>query len=92
MPVERDALFTRAMWETHLDNEVRVHRVKELQDRVFGGGCEPELRAELWPFLLNVYPWDSTLEERLAIMEEKRAEYEVLRNQWKSITPNQLKR
>ena len=91
-PVARDETFTQALWETHFDSEGRILRVKELQDRIFGGGCEPGLRQEVWPFLLNVYPWNSTLEERAAIMEEKKREYEVLKNQWKSITPAQLKR
>ena len=91
-PVARDEMFTRALWETHFDSEGRVCRVKELQDRIFGGGCQADLRQEVWPFLLNVYPWNSTLEERAAIMEQKKKEYEVLRNQWKSITPAQMKR
>lgn len=91
-PVARDEKFTRALWETHFDSEGRVLRVKELQDRIFGGGCQPELRQEVWPFILNVYPWSSTLEERAAIMEEKKREYDVLKNQWKSITEIQLKR
>ena len=91
-PVARDEMFTPALWETHFDSEGRVLRVKELQDRIFGGGCQPDLRQQVWPFLLNVYPWNSTLEERAAIMEERKNEYEVLKNQWKSITPMQLKR
>ncbi|KAL5258158.1 hypothetical protein ACHWQZ_G012946 [Mnemiopsis leidyi] len=91
-PVARDEMFTQALWETHFDSEGRVCRVKELQDRIFGGGCHPDLRQDVWPFLLNVYPWNSTLEERAAIMEQKKKEYEVLKNQWKSISPAQMKR
>lgn len=91
-PVARDEVFSKALWETHFDADGRVLRVKELQDRIFGGGCAPELRIEVWPFLLGVYPWDTTIEERAIIMQEKHREYDVLKNQWESISPVQLKR
>lgn len=91
-PVDRDEPFTQAIFETHVDLEGRILRVKELQDRVFGGGCTPEFRKELWPFLLNVYPWNSTVQERAIIMEEKKNEYQILKTQWKSITRSQIKR
>ena len=92
VPVSRDVPVTRIEFESHLDQEGRVHRIKELQDRVFGGGIEPELRKEIWPFLLNVYGWDTTVLERSQILADKRKEYDIMKEQWKSILPCQVKR
>ena len=35
-------------------------------------GISDEIRAEVWPFLLGYYPFDSTSEERTKIDEDKR--------------------
>lgn len=34
-------------------------------------GIEPEIRPEVWKFLLGLYPCDSTTEERERIRSEK---------------------
>lgn len=49
--------------------------------RVRGGGVEPSIRAQVWPFLLGVYGLDSTAAEREAVMRSKEQEYEDLRSQ-----------
>lgn len=57
--------------------------VNEVKERIFHGGVEPgAARKEIWPFLLDVYPWDSTREERIAIMNSKRDEYIRLKGRW----------
>ncbi|KAK6041402.1 TBC domain protein [Cooperia oncophora] len=40
---------------------------------------EPGLRKELWPFLLRIYPWQSTLEQRETIRNDLFLEYQNLR-------------
>lgn len=91
-PVPRDTPLSSIEWESYLDLEGRVCRTRELKDRIFSGGIAPELRATVWPFILEVYPWNSTTLERDTIMEDKSAKYEVLQQQWKMILPCQLKR
>lgn len=46
---------------------------------IFFGGITPEARRLVWPFLLNVYSFDSTHEERAAIREDYRKVYEALK-------------
>ncbi|KAI5803088.1 rab-GTPase-TBC domain-containing protein [Geopyxis carbonaria] len=57
--------------------------VDEVKERIFHGGIEEgEARKEIWLWLLDVYPWDSTKEERQAIMNSKRDQYIRLKGQW----------
>lgn len=47
---------------------------------------DPSLRKEVWPFLLRVYPWESTFEQRetrrndlfLEYQQIKKRRYEIL--------------
>ena len=55
----------------------------EAKERVFHGGVEPgAARKEIWLWLLDVYPWDSTKDERIALMNSKRDEYVRLKGKW----------
>ncbi|TGZ80971.1 putative GTPase activating protein [Ascodesmis nigricans] len=60
-----------------------VVSVDEVKERIFHGGIEDNgARKEIWLWLLDVYPWDSTREERMAIMNSKRDEYIRLKGKW----------
>ena len=54
----------------------------EAKKRIFQRGLVEGARREAWPFLLEVYPWDSTAEERTAIYNSKKEEYEALKGRW----------
>lgn len=58
--------------------------VDEVKERIFHGGLDPNdgVRKEAWLFLLGVYPWDSSNDERLALMNSKRDEYVRLKGAW----------
>ncbi|KAK6344241.1 GTPase activating protein [Orbilia brochopaga] len=56
--------------------------VDEVKERIFHGGCDQAVRKEAWPFLLEVYPWDSTKDERSALMNSRRDEYVRLKGKW----------
>ncbi|XVE64609.1 hypothetical protein DITRI_Ditri07aG0114500 [Diplodiscus trichospermus] len=45
------------------------------------GGVDPSIRAEVWPFLLGVYDFNSSTEERDSVRNQKRKEYESFRKQ-----------
>lgn len=79
-------------WATFLDSEGRVVDPKALKKRVFHGGVEPNLRPELWKFLLGHYKFDSTYAEREALVALKREEYKVLQTQWKTVSEDQARR
>ena len=59
-------------------------RSDEVKERIFLGGLDPSdgVRKEAWLFLLGVYPWDSTEEQRKAIIGRKRDEFLRLKGAW----------
>lgn len=58
--------------------------VDEVKERIFHGGLDPNdgVRKEAWLFLLGVYPWDSSNDERQALMNSKRDEYVRFKGAW----------
>lgn len=58
--------------------------VDEAKERIFHGGLDPDdgVRKEAWLFLLGVYSWESTAEERKAMLNSKRDEFIRLKGAW----------
>ncbi|GAA5826582.1 hypothetical protein JCM5353_008917 [Sporobolomyces roseus] len=55
----------------------------EAKRRIFQRGLvDDDCRKEVWPFLLGVYAWESTKEERRKVAEQKSAEYERAKRNW----------
>ncbi|KAF2146152.1 uncharacterized protein K452DRAFT_283444 [Aplosporella prunicola CBS 121167] len=56
----------------------------EAKERIFHGGLDPNdgVRKEAWLFLLGVYTWDSSEEERHASLNSLRDEYIRLKGAW----------
>ncbi|EFQ97241.1 GTPase-activating protein GYP7 [Nannizzia gypsea CBS 118893] len=56
----------------------------EAKERIFHGGLEPNdgVRKEAWLFLLGFYAWDSSEDERKAVMNSRRDEYIRLKGAW----------
>ena len=57
---------------------------EEVKERIFHGGLskDDDVRKEAWLFLLGVYEWDSTADERKAKMHSLRDEYIRLKGAW----------
>ncbi|CAM8969332.1 unnamed protein product [Rhodiola kirilowii] len=79
-------------WHAFLDSEGRVMDPNAMRKRIFYGGVEHQLRKEIWGFLLGYYAHDSTYAEREYLRTVKKSEYETVKNQWQSISPEQAKR
>jgi len=56
--------------------------VDEVKERIFHGGLDPDVRKEAWLFLLNVYDWYSTRDERKAQAASLRDAYLKLKASW----------
>ncbi|KKY21962.1 putative gtpase-activating protein gyp7 [Phaeomoniella chlamydospora] len=56
----------------------------EVIERIFHGGLDPDdgVRKEAWLFLLGVYDWQSTADERRALINSKRDEFIRLKGAW----------
>nr|CAB3447686.1 unnamed protein product [Digitaria exilis] len=89
---QRDRPLSVEEWTAFLDPEGRVMDSKALRKKVFYGGVDHVLRKEVWKFLLGCHEYDSTYAEREYLAAMKRAEYEAIKSQWKSISATQAKR
>ncbi|KAI8093217.1 rab-GTPase-TBC domain-containing protein [Halteromyces radiatus] len=49
---------------------------------IFQGGLHADVRIEAWKFLLGIYPWQSTFDEREAIRRSKAEEYFDIKAKW----------
>ncbi|KHN95685.1 Rab-GAP/TBC domain protein [Metarhizium album ARSEF 1941] len=83
---ERRKPVTMAEWETFYDPETgRLSlTVDEVKERVFHGGLDAEdgVRKEAWLFLLGVYEWYGTADERKAQIASLRDQYYRLKHSW----------
>ncbi|KAH8431387.1 GTPase-activating protein GYP7 [Aspergillus melleus] len=83
---ERRKVLELKEWEGFFDPSTgRLQiTVEEVKERIFHGGLDPNdgVRKEAWLFLLGVYPWDSSREDRQALMNSKRDEYIRLKGAW----------
>jgi hypothetical protein len=73
-------------WEgffNNVDGKLQITS-DEIRDRIFHGGLDPDdgVRKEAWLFLLGVFDWNSTKDERAALMNSKRDEYIRLKGAW----------
>ncbi|XP_042888521.1 TBC1 domain family member 16-like isoform X2 [Penaeus japonicus] len=65
-------------WITYFSEEGMIEDDLTLRRAIFFGGVEPQLRANVWPFLLHYYDYRTTFVQRQAIMEEKHQIYEKI--------------
>ncbi|KAH8555943.1 rab-GTPase-TBC domain-containing protein [Umbelopsis sp. PMI_123] len=54
----------------------------DVRQLIFQGGLDPELRIEGWKYLLGLYPWKSTYDDREAIRQSKTEEYLEIKSKW----------
>ncbi|XP_001599344.2 TBC1 domain family member 15 isoform X1 [Nasonia vitripennis] len=91
-PCPRGAPLTQEQWDKCKDTEGRVLNPETVREIIFRGGISPSLRYEVWKFLLNYYPWNSTNIERVELRKKKTDEYFAMKLQWKSMTAAQENR
>ena len=73
-------------WRSFFDGQTGRLQVTsdEVKERIFHGGLDPNdgVRKEAWLFLLGVYDWDSTADERNATINSKRDEFVIYKCAW----------
>lgn len=75
--------ISKVEWEGLFDYSGRlIVSVDEVKSRIFHGGLEDCIRGEAWLFLLNVYPWDSSKEERKTLRDSYQTAYEETKLKW----------
>ena len=83
---DKRKVVTMQEWNSFFDSETGLLQITpdEVKERVFHGGLDPSdgVRKEAWLFLLGVYDWDSSSEERKALINSKRDEFIRLKGAW----------
>ncbi|CEP64606.1 GTPase-activating protein GYP7 LALA0_S12e02784g [Lachancea lanzarotensis] len=89
--MQRNHTLSRAKWDSFFDAEGRLSiTVHEVKDYIFHGGVtDKELRREIWLFLLEVFPWASSAEERRILEETLRDGYRMnYKSKWEYREPH----
>jgi hypothetical protein len=82
---DRRKRVTLPEWQKWFDSTGRLQVTPdEVKSRIFHGGLDAEdgTRKEAWLFLLGVYDWDSTTDERKAQIASLRDHYYRLKSSW----------
>lgn len=87
--VERLPPLSSRDYSDYCDVDGRVTEPQLLRRRIFQGGLHPSLRSELWCCLLGHYDWSWTREEREQRRQERQQQYDLLKVQWTTVTPEQ---
>lgn len=66
-PCPRGAPLSQDQWDNCKDQYGRITSPDVIREIIFRGGIIPSLRYEVWKFLLNYYPWNSTFTERIEL-------------------------
>ncbi|EGV65685.1 GTPase activating protein [Yamadazyma tenuis] len=79
----RREAISKSEWDNFFDYSGRLRvTVNEIKDRIFHGGVSPSIRGMVWLFLLEVYPWDSSAEDRTVIRASLETQYHELKAKW----------
>jgi hypothetical protein len=76
---------TLSEWNDFFDTHGRLQVTPdEVKERIFHGGLDANdgVRQEAWLFLLEVYDWNSSKDDRQAMLNSKRDEYIRLKGAW----------
>ncbi|SCZ87307.1 BZ3500_MvSof-1268-A1-R1_Chr2-2g04773 [Microbotryum saponariae] len=70
-------------WASWFDDQGRLMLDEyEAKKRIFQRGLAEDARKDVWPFLLKVFSWTSTTEERKRSKQEKMEQYDRQRSNW----------
>ena len=89
--MQRSHPLTKQKWQSFFDAEGRLSiTIQEVKDYIFHGGVrDMDLRKEIWLFLLEVYPWDSSLTERQELTQTLRDSYRAnYKSKWEYREPH----
>lgn len=84
--------LTEVEWNEAKDDEGRITNPDEVNQRIFRGCVHPSIRPEVWRYQLGLYEWSKTKKENEEKRTEKENDYYRMKNQWKTMSTDQLSR
>ncbi|XP_066923802.1 uncharacterized protein [Clytia hemisphaerica] len=80
--------LTKEQFLSSFDECGRLVNEHDLRKQIFKGGVEEDIRRDVWEFLFELYPFNSTTREREALNVENKVRYEAMKIRWKDILKN----
>uniref|UniRef100_A0A1I8ERJ6 Rab-GAP TBC domain-containing protein n=1 Tax=Wuchereria bancrofti TaxID=6293 RepID=A0A1I8ERJ6_WUCBA len=68
-------------WKSYKNQDGSIDDSFTMRKAIYFATIDPTLRKEIWPFLLRVYPWASTFEQREIIRNDIFIEYQKIKKQ-----------
>ncbi|VDN93050.1 unnamed protein product [Brugia pahangi] len=68
-------------WKSYKNQDGSIDDSFTMRKAIYFATIDPTLRREIWPFLLRVYPWASTVEQREIIRNDIFIEYQKIKKQ-----------
>lgn len=77
-------------WNRFLQNSSQSNginsltEIEELKKIIYAGGISPEIRLQVWKYLLGIYPWtDAASDEKRALIDSRKLhDYAVIKSLW----------
>uniref|UniRef100_A0A182QFF4 TBC1 domain family member 15 n=1 Tax=Anopheles farauti TaxID=69004 RepID=A0A182QFF4_9DIPT len=88
-PVHRGLPLDAGTWEDVKCPNGSISDPERVKEIIFRGGIKPDIRAEVWKYLLGLDVWEHTTQQREERRAHKTQEYFQMKFQWLSITPTQ---
>jgi len=89
IPVARGSQLQPEEWCSYMDIDGKMCNIEQLNEKIFRGGIHHDIKREAWKYLLGFHDFNTTYDERCKSEQKKRELYETIKNQWRSITPEQ---
>lgn len=77
-----DGIYDRVTWDfwkTYTNQDGSIDDSYTIRKAIYFASMDQSLRKELWPFLLRVYTWNSTLEQRETVRNDLFLEYQNIK-------------
>uniref|UniRef100_A0A0K0ES82 Rab-GAP TBC domain-containing protein n=1 Tax=Strongyloides stercoralis TaxID=6248 RepID=A0A0K0ES82_STRER len=81
----REKPITKEIWNGFKDSEGRIIKVNNALQAIFRGGLEPEIRKEVWKYLLKYNKWHLTTNENKTHRKKLEEEYYKMKMIWMSM-------
>uniref|UniRef100_A0A182NE53 TBC1 domain family member 15 n=1 Tax=Anopheles dirus TaxID=7168 RepID=A0A182NE53_9DIPT len=88
-PVHRGLPLDAGTWEDVKCPNGSISDPERVKEIIFRGGIKPDIRAEVWTYLLGLDVWEHTTQQRDERRAHKTQEYFQMKFQWLTITPTQ---
>ncbi|KAK4470134.1 hypothetical protein MN116_005718 [Schistosoma mekongi] len=69
-------------WNQLMTRSIPEITFSEFCRHVYFGSCDPTIRNEVWPYLLGLYPWNSTIEQVNEVNIQQKEMYTDALNTW----------